>query len=54
MLHMRAVLRHPIEVGRKVERIPVHPGGIPTLLIGKEDDDVWLVAAILRHGVFLR
>jgi hypothetical protein len=50
MLHVGAVLCHLIKVGREVERIPMNTGGIPTLLIGEEDNYVWLVAAILWHG----
>ena len=30
----------PVKVGRDVERVAMHAGGIPALLVGEEDDDI--------------
>ena len=35
-----ATLGHAIEIGGQIQRVAVHAGGVPALLIGEEDDHV--------------
>ena len=43
----------PVEVRRQLERVAVHPGGVPALLVGEEDDDIRRFAHPVPLGVLV-
>src|SRR5579859_103379 len=45
---MRAAYGETIKVGRQLERVAMQAGGIPALLIGEKDDDIW-ACTMMRH-----
>lgn len=40
VVHIRTSAGHAVEVGGQIERVAMHAGGVPALLITEQDDDV--------------
>ncbi len=49
-IDVSAPVGQSIEIGRKVQRVPMRAAGIPSLLICEENDDVWFFIGAHRKS----